>query len=288
MMYLDRRQRYLSRSLGVYVQADTGNPTGWRPQYKPLGEMPAAPDWKTVHALRDESRRRQQMLQHGLQRIRAFKAHRVDAHARGDRTAALAPRLSGLGGLDLAAQMVQGAQYVFHFSGSNSLISSLSTALRSQIAADTNFLNPVVSAESSGMRVSFIYNGRGSSVGDAGAEMQNVLKSSSVFSVGYLFSGAEGGPAPVAGIASTAGKTVFATSPDGTVIQWSDGSVTDTTTGVTVDSGGNVVSTGGTPPGAGNQQQQPFDWNKFFAGFGVGTGTALAIGALGLVLLLRN
>lgn len=38
------------------------------------------------------------------------------------------------------------------------------------------------------------------------------------------------------------GKTIYAISPDGTVIQWSDGSVTDTTTGVTVDASGNTVS----------------------------------------------
>lgn len=274
-----------------YFRASTGNPLGWRGNVATLGNeiRHSGPDWKTVAAQHDAAVRAGQQMRQRRQRDAQYRMARVDAAARGDRTRVRIPRLSGLGGLDLASQMERGAQYVFHFTGPNTLVSALSTALRNQIAADTNFGNPVVSAEATGMRVSFTYQGQGSTVGNAGAEMQSVLKSQTAFSNGFLFSGAEGGP--VITTTPAAGKTIFTTSPDGSIIQYSDGTVFDMTSGITYDASGNPISASPSAnAGAGNQpnnnDKSTFNWSDFLAGFGLSTGigTALAVG-LGIVLL---
>lgn len=256
-----------------YFRASTGNPLGWRSGTVTLGNAVRhnGPDWKTVAAHHDASVRAGRSRHRAMQRANDYRMSLVDAAARGDRTRVRMPGLRGLSGLlSNSTQMVQGAQYVFHFTGPNLLVSALSGGLRNQIAADTNFSNPVVSAETNGMRVEFIYNGQGSNIGDAGAEMQNVLKSQSIFSNGFLFSGAEGGPATVPG---SSGSQVFV-GPDG----------------ILRDASGNVVSANTSNPGDkssndNNNNGSTFDWSSFWEGMGLsaGVGTALTIGLAFLV-----
>ena len=264
-----------------YFRASTANTNGWRPgTVQGLGYMSSSrqngPDWKTVAAQHQAATRAHQHHQRQRQRANAHRMAVVDAAARGDRTRVRMPRmLSGLGGLGMlsnSAQMVQGAQYVFHFTGPNTTVAAFSGSLRNQIAADTNFQNPVVTAEPSGMRVTFIYQGQGSTIGDAGAEMQNVLRSQTFFSNGFMFSGAEGGPQIVPG---SQGSQVFI-GPDG----------------ILRDANGNVISANTSNPGDqsnnNNGGGSTFDWSSFWEGMGLsaGVGTALAVG-LG-ILILKN
>jgi hypothetical protein len=104
----------------------------------------------------------------------------------------------GLFSLNLSDDMVQGSQYVFHFTYSGLGIRPDMSALSQLIAADTNFATPVAAAESNGVQVRFVYQGLGSNVGAAGSEMQDVINSSFTvlgFFNGLNFSSAEGGPA---------------------------------------------------------------------------------------------
>lgn len=290
MIYLHRRN-VLSRQLSGYVRASTDNPTGWRPQYTRLGSELGSvnrmlPDWKTAAAARDRSARLHSAIAAGRQRVAMAQASRIDAHARGDMS-------GGLGSLginpiaDLTAQMVRGAQYVFHFSGAFTLAGNALPGIAKKISADTNFLNPVASQESGGIQVNFTYNGVQSTIAQAAAEMQNVLGTwdpLNPFGIGARFYAAEGGPA-----ISVAGKTVYTISPDGGTIQYTDGTVQDVATGIVYDSSGNVVSSPGStqatqpPPGGGSQG---FSWSTLFAG--AGGGVALTIGAGVLLLILAN
>jgi hypothetical protein len=252
-----------------YFRASTDNPLGWRPNVIRLGNpyslQHRGPDWKVVVAQRDAAMSTAEQIRTRSQRSARARINANDAHMRGSIVPVRYPGLSGLGFLPNTAQMVQGAQYIFHFTGPNTLVSALSPALSTQIAADTNFGNPVVSAESTGMRVSFVYQGQGSNVGDAGGEMQNVLKSQSIFSNGFLFSGAEGGP-----VMAVSGGTP----------------VTIDNNGVLRDANGNVISANTSNPGDDQQNSSSaFNWTSFLEGMGlsVGVGTALAVGLAVLI-----
>ncbi len=123
----------------------------------------------------------------------------------------------GLNRIDINSKMEIGAPYVFHFSNSSWFTISPNT-IGAVIATDSNFGTPVVSPEPGGFQVRFIYSGRGSAVGDAGIEMQNVIQSHSFNGAGLFdtlyFVAAEGGPA------DDSPSGVNPTSPPGT----SDGS----------------------------------------------------------------
>ncbi|HLW53232.1 MAG TPA: hypothetical protein VKW06_10355 [Candidatus Angelobacter sp.] len=281
----------------AYIRANTQNSNGWRPNTVRLGSMshPAAkaPNWANSVQRLEGKQRAAYVHARNAQRHEQRTGQIQDANARRSHT----PNLSGLGAyIPGNTQMVQGATYLFHFSGSaiGASMTNMDT-LRSKIAADSNFLNPVVTAESTGLQVNFVYNGQGATVATAGAEMQNVLSNWSWFDPlsqagrGYSFASAEGGPAQ--GAASAAqGKQVLTTSPDGTVIQYTDGSFTDLTSGVTYDASGNVVSQ--STPAPGNNNPNPnsgFSWTQLLASMGLSAGAgALIAGGVLLVLLIRE
>ncbi len=90
-------------------------------------------------------------------------------------------RLSGLAGADLDAAMVQGANYTFLFNYGRAGIAQDPADVSKWVATDSNFKNPVSTVKSgffsNQVAVSFTYNGKGSSVRNAGVEMQNVINS---------------------------------------------------------------------------------------------------------------
>lgn len=185
-----------------YFRASTANPNGWRPgTVRGLGYMSSArqngPDWKAVAAQHQAATRAHQHHQRQRKRANAHRMAIVDAAARGDRTRVRMPRLSGLGGIDLSSQLVNGQTYIFHFTWSGLGIAPDMNAISQQIASsDSNFLNPVASAEPGGVRVQFVYNGQGSNVSAAGGEMQNAINTFGLMGIGngLTFSGADGGP----------------------------------------------------------------------------------------------
>jgi len=233
-----------------YFRASTANDQGWRPGTVTLGNMirHAGPDWKAVAAQHAAAVRAGQQIQQARQRVATRRMSAIDAAARGDRTRVRMPRLSGLSGLDLSSLLVNGQTYIFHFTWSGLGLSPDMNAISQQIASsDSNFLNPVASAESGGVRVQFVYNGQGSNVAAAGAEMQNAINTFGLMGIanGLTFSGADGGP------------------------------------------GGSLTAPGApNPSNNNNNNPSSFSWSSFLAGMGlsVGVGTALAVG-LGVVLL---
>lgn len=107
--------------------------------------------------------------------------------------------LAGLGfyGLNTNAQMISGQPYVFHFKYGGAGIAPGMDAISQTVAADSNFLNPVATAESGGVQVQFTYAGQGSTIGAAAGEMQDVINNWSLmgFWNGLYFVAAEGGSA---------------------------------------------------------------------------------------------
>lgn len=102
--------------------------------------------------------------------------------------------------------MVKGQAYTFYFGmAAGGIFNASPQCMGPTIARDSNFLNPVASVTPTGslklgaqLSVSFIYNGEGSSVGQAGQEMQNLLNNfwmSAGLST-IVFSGAALGTAP--------------------------------------------------------------------------------------------
>lgn len=99
--------------------------------------------------------------------------------------------------------MVQGQGYTFHFKYGGWLAGAVSPdGLQSAVAADSNFASPTVVINCSGslfkanrVSISFVYAGQGSTVANAGAEMQNVISNFWVAGIGtsLIFDGAETG-----------------------------------------------------------------------------------------------
>lgn len=251
-----------------YFRASTSNPLGWRPGTVRLGTLnDRAPDWKHAAAMHDHARRVHQARSQAVHHARTRQLMRLDAYARGDRST-----LKGLAGLDLNTPMVLGARYVFHFTYSGFGMDPDPINVQDTVTADSNFKTPVAAQEPGGMQVAFIYNGRGSTVGDAGREMQNILASSSysLTRKNMLFSSAEGGPV---------GQAASPVTTDGTVLQYPDGSVVDTTTGVIYNADGTVRSTAGTAPGAAAGTGSGSSLATFLSGARIGT-IALILGGL--------
>jgi hypothetical protein len=265
-----------------YFRASTANNQGWRPgTVQGLGYMSSArengPDWKTVAEQHAAASRAQQHHHRQRQRANDHRMAIVDAAARGDRTRVRTPRLSGLGSiLSSATQMVNGAQYTFHFKKTGVTLGTTDMgALAATVAADGNFLTPVASDEPNGFQIRFIYNGPGTTgsdnVGNMGAEMQKVINDKNANGIGVfsqaLFSSAEGGPLLTGG----SGTPVFV-GPDGIVR----------------DASGNVISSNTSNPGDqsnNNNGGSSFSWPAFLEGMGlsVGVGTALAAGLAFLI-----
>jgi hypothetical protein len=250
-----------------YFRASTANPTGWRPGTVLLGNMASrqhqGPDWKTVAAQHAASVKAGKQIQHARQNQQRRRMNAIDAAARGDRTRVRTPRLSGLGlnAINLGGQMVAGFPYVFHFSWGGLGIAPDMNAIASQIAADSNFSNPVATKETSGVQVAFTYSGQGSTVANAGSEMQTVINTFGLMGIdnSLNFYAAEGGPA------------TQTTSSQPVVVQNSDGTVT-------------IVSPS-TPPGVAPASSGGFDLTSFAGGLGIGGAVALALGG---VLLLKS
>lgn len=241
-----------------YFRASTDNPNGWRPGTVLLGNPASVqhrgPDWKAVAEQHEAHMRARRQRRDSDDRTRMDRAHAVDAAARGASLSGL-----GLNAINLNGQMLAGAPYVFHFSWGGLGIRPEMNAISTQIAADTNFANPVAVQESGGVQVSFIYNGRGSSVGDAGREMQNVINTFGL--MGFInslnFYAAEGGPATQ----QTASQPVTVTLPDGSTTIVSS------------------VSAPGAPDAASS-----FNLTSFAAGLGTG---GIAVAAIGALLLFK-
>lgn len=205
-----------------YMRASTANPNGWRPGTVRLGEMRRrhAPDWKDVVANQDATQRLYNQQQAAARNRALAGMALVDARARGVSLPAIQRRpLSGLGFnfINSSTPIVQGAQYVFHFTYGGLGLAPDMSGLAQSIAADSNFGNPTVSAESGGVQVLFTFNGQvgpGSTVGSYGAEMQNVINSFSNmgFANSLNFSGAELASAATAPGATNTGS-IFSSSP---------------------------------------------------------------------------
>jgi len=289
MIFMDRRKRLLSPHLSGYVRASTDNPTGWRPQYVRLGAAfaPAnqAPDWKAAAAARDAACRRQGFVAAAQQRAQMAHATMIDAHARGDRTRVRMAGLGCLGTLDLGTQMVPRAQYIFHFTYGGVLGLRVDPiAMQKALAASTNFAGVSAGIDPSGVHVQFTYNGGGNySLGSAANEMQAALNVYSVTGIGtnLVFASADGGPATPA---RSAGALV---SQNGTISQYSDGSVYDSSTGLMSDAAGNIISNlgAGSPPPS--DSSSSFSWENLLSGAAGGVALTVAAG-LGLFLLLRG
>ena len=243
-----------------YYRASTSNPNGWRPGTVRLGTLDRSPDWKHTVAAVD---RAQQMHArwNAMQGRRTMKRlMTVDAAARGDRGALHG--LAGLGLLDNNSTMVQGANYVFYFTYSTLGINPTPGQIQLALSGDSNFATVVPFDTGDGrLAVSFVYAGGGSTVVNAGAEMQNVINSNNaqnvmfgnIFAASVTFAGADGGAA----------SAPAQTTP--------------------IPSGVNDAQQ--------QQQQQqpkPFNLSNFLAGLGIGGGAALALGTLGLVLVMRD
>lgn len=104
--------------------------------------------------------------------------------------------------------MIEGQAYTFHFKYSGWLQVALDTDTATKaLQGDSNFAGPSVTVNTGGLlkdgsvAVSFTYAGKGSLVGQAGQEMQNVLNSVWVTGIGtsLVFSGAETGVAACCG-----------------------------------------------------------------------------------------
>jgi hypothetical protein len=110
-------------------------------------------------------------------------------------------RLSGLGVLDTNKLMIKGGQYTFHFTFGLLGLRVSPADITKAILSDANFARPVATLPGDGtVSVSFIYNGRGSTIGNAAAEMQSVINHFGV--VGLFnrldFSSADGPDSPIA------------------------------------------------------------------------------------------
>lgn len=277
-------------NMSGYIAASTANTLGWRPSTMLSG--PSGVDWKTSVAHRDAqhaaARRRHDMRRAGEHR----RAVLHDAHARGGDVVALSGL--GLAALDLNAQMMPGASYLFHFTYGWLGLKVDPQKLASIIAGDGNFRNPVGAVESSGIQISFTYNGKGSTVGNAGREMQNVANDWLGLNP-ILFAAAEGGPAAAApassgGAATGPASGVYSVSPDGTVILYNDGTVQDLTSGTLFDSNGNPITAGAGQTSAPGQLPTTSPGSWFGSGSGSsslfsGIGPWLAVGLVGLVVL---
>jgi hypothetical protein len=191
-----------------YYRADTSNSQGWRPGTRQLGYMSSGrqngPNWKDVAAQHDVALRAQRHRSDAAYRASMARMHAVDRAARGDRSRVRVARLSGLGyiAIDLSGKMEPGAQYVFHFTVSGSVIGGESSIdpgnIAAAVATDSNFASPVASVESGGFSVAFTYAGQGSNVSGAASEMQDVINSHTFNGLGIFakaaFLLAEGGP----------------------------------------------------------------------------------------------
>lgn len=98
------------------------------------------------------------------------------------------------------ADMVKGQAYTFHFNYAGLLRVALDpVAVQNTVAKDSNFQSPSAAVNSGGLnaaasvKVSFIYQGCGSRVGQAGQEMQNVINNFWLTGIGtsVVFAGAE-------------------------------------------------------------------------------------------------
>lgn len=251
-MYLQRGKK-ISPYMGGYVVADTSNPTGFRPQYTRLGEqlgpMRVLPDWKTAVALRDGRIRQQSAVASNRRRANMARAAAVDAQARGAR---FNPQLSGLGlvPLDLSGQMTQGATYTFHFQASGFGVIPSPSQVSQAVAADTNFVNVIAASEANGIKVLFTYNGQGSTLGQAGLEMQNVIQSA-----------LHGTLATISGTGLAVANLIFYAAEDAS----------------------GAAAQQAAASGSDSSQSSTFDFGSFFTG--LGTGGALAVVGGGLLLL---
>jgi hypothetical protein len=191
-----------------YFRASTDNPNGWRPGIARMGYLSSGrhrgPDWKDVAAQHDAATRVQQQHRGAVQRATAIRASQVDAYARGDRTRVIYRGLSGLGmtAIDLSGPMTPGAQYVFHFAVTGTVLGGASSidpqSIAAAVATDSNFSSPSAFTEGTGFQVAFTYTGAGSNVAGAASEMQGVINSHTFNGLGVLanaaFIAAEGGP----------------------------------------------------------------------------------------------
>ena len=104
------------------------------------------------------------------------------------------PRIVRLGDLDPTADMQRGARYLFNFKSGGIGLKLDPSPATAALKADSNFGQAIASNSADGIQVSFIYQGRGSSIQGAAAEMQNVLDTYSVrgFFNPLRFSSADG------------------------------------------------------------------------------------------------
>lgn len=262
-----------------YYRADTTNSQGWRPGTVALGALPNGPNYQVAVARRNAQIGALRQWRTNGQRAQMARNIAVDAAARGVRVPVRRRTLSGLGSLDPGSQMVKGATYVFHFTCAIGLgIGCPSTdAVNSAVSTDANFKNPAAGLENNGgMYVSFQYNGQGSNIVQASAEMASVIQSNVFGYARFVFIGADGPPISVA-------ATVVSTNADGSVTL-SDGSTLNPATGVVTNPDGSVSSTEFTPPANNGSSASGFNFTNFLEG--LGTGGALALG-LGLILVLK-
>ena len=253
-----------------YVKASTANPTGWRQGTYRLGDLQSgnAPDWKVAAAMLSHGQAVQRHAAAVARNRRMAHLSAIDAAARGGYIPQLTGkrnkrRLSGLGlnSINLQGQMVNGFPYVFHFSWGALGIGIDPGSIAATIAADSNFANPVAAAESGGMQVAFTYAGQGSTVANAGAEMQSVINNNPQM-LGFVttlnFYAAEGGPATQI----TASQPVTITAPNGTVT---------------------ALAPTSAPGVAPSSLTSSFDLSNFLSGLGTGGAIALAVGAIFLL-----
>lgn len=262
-----------------YYRADTTPDQGWRPGTVALGSIPNGPNWQVSMARRNAQIGALRQWRTNGQSAQMSRNIAVDAAARGVALPVRRRRtLSGLGSLDSSSQMVRGATYVFHFTCAIGLgIGCPSTsAVNSAVATDANFKNPSAGLESNGgMFVSFQYNGQGSNIVQAAAEMASVIQSNVFGYARFVFIGADGPPISVA-------ATVVSTNADGTVTL-SDGSNLNPSTGVVTNPDGTVSSTVVSTPGA--AAPGSFDLGTFISGLGIGGAAAIAAG---LIFILKS
>lgn len=89
--------------------------------------------------------------------------------------------LTGLRGIDTDQQMIAGSPYTFYFNYGRLGLAIDPTSIPGWLSGDSNFGSPLATIKSgylsNQVAVSFTYKGKGSTVGNAGLEMQNVLNS---------------------------------------------------------------------------------------------------------------
>lgn len=203
MIYAAQRA-LLTPGMGLYVRADTSNPAGWRPNYRPLSGLANGPNWKAVQASRSRSARRQANGLAALQQHNSVKLALLDASARG-----VLPRgLSFFGSLPTGAAMTNGATYVFAFSMSFLGFNPSTSDVVSAISTDSNFGSPSAWYDSNGnLNIQFVYQGQGSNVLGAAGEIVNVLNGNlgvtqSLVGSSFTFVSADGGSSPTPGLST--------------------------------------------------------------------------------------